>query len=57
MKIQTMFGIVTGILILIGSLRCLKEAKTIDMILGKSKLQNIFLIFSNMLLVHIEIAS
>ena len=33
---------------LIGSLRCLNEAKTIDMILGKRKLQKlVFFIFSN----------
>ena len=32
MQIKTMFGI--GILILIGSFRCLKEPNTMDMILG-----------------------
>ena len=32
-----------GILILIGSLRCLKEVKTMDMILGKCKFPNGFL--------------
>ena len=37
---------VTGIFILIGSLGCLKEVKTIDMILGKCKFPNrFFLIF------------
>ena len=33
----------TGILILIGSLGCLKEVKTKDMILGKCKFPNNFL--------------
>ena len=33
----------TAILILIGSLGCLKEVKTMDMILGKCKFQNSFL--------------
>ena len=37
----------TGILILIGSLGCLKEVKTMDMILGKCKFQIVtFLILS-----------
>ena len=31
------FAVVTGILKLIGSLECLKEVKTMDVILGKSK--------------------
>ena len=31
-----------GILILIGSFGCLKEAETMDMILGKRKFQNSF---------------
>ena len=35
LKIQTICSRVTGILILIGSLGCLKEVKTMDMILGK----------------------
>ena len=34
---------VTGFLILIGSLGCLKEVKTMDMILGKCKFTNSFL--------------
>ena len=34
---------VTGSLILIGSLGCLKEVKTMDMIHGKCKLPNSFL--------------
>ena len=42
MQIETICGKVTGILILIGSLRCLKEAKTMAIILGKCKLQNGF---------------
>ena len=33
----------TGILILIGSLGCLKEVKTMDMILGKCEFPNSFL--------------
>ena len=38
----------TGILILIGSLGCLKELNTKDMILGKCTFQIVFiLIFSN----------
>ena len=40
-------GISKGILILLGSLRCLKEAKTTGMILDKCKLQNSFPCFSN----------
>ena len=47
----------TGILILIGSLGCLKEAKTMDMILDKCKFQIVFFILSNMLKLHIVIAS
>ena len=34
---------VTGILILIGSLGCLKEVKAMDIILGKCKIPNSFL--------------
>ena len=48
MQTSTICSIVTDILILIGSLRCLKEAKIVDMILGicvNSKI--VFLIFSN----------
>ena len=38
----------TGIVILIGSLGCLKEVKTMDMILGKWQFQKVFfLTFSN----------
>ena len=43
MKILTICSRVTGILILIGSLECLKEVKTMDMILGKCKFPNSFL--------------
>ena len=39
-------GIVTVIVILIGSLRCLKETKTMDMVLGFSLNFNIFSLFS-----------
>ena len=42
MQIKTICGIVTCIFILIGSLRFLKEAKSMDMILGKCKLSNSF---------------
>ena len=45
-QIQTICGIVTGIIILIGSLRCLKEVKTMDMILGLSVNFNIVSLFS-----------
>ena len=49
----------TGILILIGSLGCLKEVKTMDMILGKCKFRKCFLPYfqKHMLEVHIGIAS
>ena len=39
-------GIVTGIIILIGSFRSLKETKTMDMILGLSVNLNIVSLFS-----------
>ena len=45
-RVYKQFAIVTGILILIGSLGCLKEVKTMDMILGKCNFPNSFLIFS-----------
>ena len=54
MQIQIICSRVTGILILIGSFECLKEVKTMDMILGKCKFPNIFLPYFQ---VHIEIAS
>ena len=48
MQILTICSRVTGIVILIGSLGCLKEVKTMDMILGKWQFQIVFfLIFSN----------
>ena len=49
----------TGILILNVSLRCLKEVKTMDMILGKCKFPYSFLPYFQLhvLLVHIGIAS
>ena len=37
------FAVVTGILILICSLGCLKEVKTMDIILGKCKFPKSFL--------------
>ena len=40
MQIETICSRVTGILKLIGSLGCLKEVKTMDMILGKCKFPN-----------------
>ena len=43
MQIQTICSAVPGILILIGSLGCLKEVKTMDMILGKCKFPNTFI--------------
>ena len=43
MQIQIICSSVTRTLILIGSLGCLKEVKTIDMILGKCKFPNSFL--------------
>ena len=43
MQIKTFCSRVTGVLILIGSLGCLKEVKTMDMILGKCKFPNSFL--------------
>ena len=46
MHIYTICGIVSGILILIGSLRCLKEAKTMDMVLGLSVNFKIVSLFS-----------
>ena len=45
MQIYTICSRVTGILILIGSLGCLKEVKTMDIILGKCKFPNNFLSF------------
>ena len=45
-QIQTICGIVTVIIILIDSLRCLKEAKAMDMILGVSVNFNIVSLFS-----------
>ena len=49
----------TGILILIGSLGCLKEVTTMDMILGKCKFPNSFLPYfhKHMLYVQIGLAS
>ena len=41
-----MCGIMTGLIILIGSLRCLKEAEAMDMILGLSVNLNIVSLFS-----------
>ena len=56
-KIQTICYLVTGILVLIGGLRCSKEAKLMDMILDKCIFQIDFFVFSkDMLLVHIVIA-
>ena len=47
-QIEKICGIVTGIIILIGSLRCLKEAKTMGHDTGfKRKFKFSFLIFSN----------
>ena len=46
MQIYTMCGIETGIIILIGSLRCLKKAKTTDKILGLSVNLILFSLFS-----------
>ena len=43
MQIQTICSRVTGILILIGIFGCLKEVKTMDMVLGKCKFPNSFL--------------
>ena len=43
MEMQTICSRVTGNLILIGSLGCLKEVKTMDMILEKYILPNSFL--------------
>ena len=43
MQIQTICNRMTGILILSGSLGCLKEVKTMDMILGKCKFHYSFL--------------
>ena len=40
MQIETICSRITGILILIGSLGCLKDTKTMDMILGKCKFPN-----------------
>ena len=45
MKILTVCGVVTDILILIGILRCLKQGKTMNMVLGVNV--NLKLIFSN----------
>ena len=45
--VQAICSRATGILILIGSLGCLKEAETMDMVLGKSKFQNSFPYFSS----------
>ena len=42
MQILTICSRVTGSLVLIASLGCLKEAKTMEMILGKCKFQNSF---------------
>ena len=56
-QIYTICGIVTGIIILIRSLRCLKKAKTMDMILGLSVNVNMVSLFSVMWWVHIGIAS
>ena len=48
MHTKTICSKVTGILILIGILRCLKEAKTMDMILGINvNFKIVFLIFRN----------
>ena len=48
MQIYIICSRVTGILILIGSLGCLKEVKTMEMILGNVNFQIVlFLIFSN----------
>ena len=48
MQILTICSRVTGILILSGSLGCLKEVKTMDIVLGKNNFQIVFfLIFSN----------
>ena len=41
-KYKQFYRRVTGILILIGSLGCLKEVKTMDTILGKCKFPNSF---------------
>ena len=46
MQIQTICGIVTFIIILIGSFRCLKEAKVMDMIRGISVNFKIVSLFS-----------
>ena len=43
MQIKTICSRVAGILILIGSLGCLKEVETMDIILGKGKYPNSFL--------------
>ena len=43
MQIITICSRVTGIIILICSLGCLKEVKTMDMILGKCKFPSSFL--------------
>ena len=54
MQIQTICSRVTGIVILIGSLGCLKEVlvRTMDMILGKRKFQIVFFLnFSNIYVV------
>ena len=45
MQKQTVCGIAAGSLMLNGSLRCKKEARTRDMILDKCKIQHIFLCF------------
>ena len=49
-QIQTICSRVTGILILIDSLGCLKEVKTMNMILEKCKFQNSFLPFFSYML-------
>ena len=43
MQISTICSIMTGILILIGNLGCIKEVKKVDKILGKCKFPNSFL--------------
>ena len=43
MQIKTICGRVTGILLLIDSLGCIKEVKKLEMILEKRKFQNSFL--------------
>ena len=58
MLIYTICHIVTGILTLIGSLTCCKEAKTMGMILDKLNFKMVPFFFQyHMLLVHVGIAS